>query len=257
MNSSPLWDRRPRCEARHPEQLPAFWSGGPLESSALVSQMGTPRPQGGRGAEVSLSPPLPPTSWGSWVPSPGVTCKLSSRPKTMGTGWAQGPVRGAGTDGARRVRVLWTFATTLAPRPALCSLQRHLRAALRPAVHPTCPVSVKASMESPGHGPLPPAHQCLQGTTPLTSDHRLRSLCRLSRVFPLVICVLYFMSLFLLRVFWMYEPKNLGIRWHLMYPFAFPSHSHIDQHVDPQIYLVIRLRFFYIFAVQEHVGTWE
>lgn len=53
----------------------------------------------------------------------------------------------------------------------------------------------------------------------------------------------------------MCEPKNLGIRWHLMSPYAFPSHSHIDQHVDPQIYLVMHLRF-YIFDVQEHAGTW-
>lgn len=49
----------------------------------------------------------------------------------------------------------------------------------------------------------------------------------------------------------MCEPKNLGIRWHLTSPYAFPSHSHIDQHVDPQIYLVMHLRF-YIFDVQEH-----
>lgn len=136
-----------------------LWNGEPLKSSALTSQTGTPRPQGGRvavghgpGGGGDLSPPLLPTSWASWVPSPTVTYKLSSRPKTVGTGWAQGPVRGAGTDGVRRVWVLWTFATTPRPPPSPCSLQRHLRAALRPAVHLACPASVRHTGQARGQG---------------------------------------------------------------------------------------------------------
>nr|KAF6431588.1 hypothetical protein HJG63_008099 [Rousettus aegyptiacus] len=144
-----------------------------------MSQMGTPRPQGGRGTVghgpgVCPSPPLLPKSWGSWVLSPEVTCKLAPRLKTLGTAGPRGQCVELAQVGWAGSGFSGPLPQPLAPRPALRSLQRHPRAAPRPAVYPACPASVRHTGPARGQGqcggpwarPPPPSSPVPAGSRP-------------------------------------------------------------------------------------------
>lgn len=115
------------------------------DPSALMSQTGTLRPQGGRGhcglhgqaGEVSFSRPRLPMGWGSRATTSEVTLQVVVQP-LQGEGRARAPGHGPGEVGVGR---RWDSGD-LCPQPA-CSPKDTSGAPASCHPHPACPVRIR------------------------------------------------------------------------------------------------------------------